>query len=182
MRSPSARSPAGGKRKISTPRVTFVEDKEPRKLDADEVDELREAFQLFDEDGDGTINQEELGTVMRSLGQDVAGPQLQKIFQSIDVDGSGALNFQEFLTLVALYLPASCTGDEELLEAFKVFDKNNSGTLSIIELTATVHALGIDATPEQLQSMIACCDDDEDGLVQFQEFKRVWANDIQEPR
>jgi calmodulin len=33
------------------------------------VAEFREAFLLFDKDGDGTVTTKELGTVMRSLGQ-----------------------------------------------------------------------------------------------------------------
>lgn len=49
--------------------------------------EFREAFRLFDKDGDGCITKEELGTVMRSLGQFARVEELQEMLLEIDVDG-----------------------------------------------------------------------------------------------
>lgn len=49
--------------------------------------EFREAFRLFDKDGDGCITKEELGTVMRSLGQFARVEELQEMLSEIDVDG-----------------------------------------------------------------------------------------------
>lgn len=51
------------------------------------ITEFREAFRLFDKDGDGCITKEELGTVMRSLGQFARVEELQEMLQEIDVDG-----------------------------------------------------------------------------------------------
>lgn len=50
--------------------------------------EFREAFRLFDKDGDGSITKEELGRVMRSLGQFARTEELQQMLQEIDVDGN----------------------------------------------------------------------------------------------
>lgn len=49
--------------------------------------EFREAFSLFDKDGDETITNKELGTVMRSLGQNPSESELQEMIQEVDVDG-----------------------------------------------------------------------------------------------
>lgn len=49
--------------------------------------EFREAFRLFDKDGDGSITKEELGSVMRSLGQFARVEELQEMLQEIDIDG-----------------------------------------------------------------------------------------------
>ena len=49
--------------------------------------ELREAFSLFDKDGDGCINARELGTVMRSLGQNPSATELAQMIKEVDVDG-----------------------------------------------------------------------------------------------
>lgn len=50
--------------------------------------EFREAFRLFDKDGDGSITKEELGRVMRSLGQFARTEELQQMLQEIDIDGN----------------------------------------------------------------------------------------------
>lgn len=49
--------------------------------------EFREAFRLFDKDGDGSITKEELGRVMRSLGQFARTEELQQMLQEVDIDG-----------------------------------------------------------------------------------------------
>ena len=59
--------------------------------------EFKEAFSLFDKDGDGTITSMELGTVMRSLGANPTEAELQDMINEIDADGkqtqySGRLN------------------------------------------------------------------------------------------
>lgn len=51
------------------------------------VVEFREAFRLFDKDGDGSITKEELGRVMRSLGQFARAEELRTMLQEIDIDG-----------------------------------------------------------------------------------------------
>lgn len=62
--------------------------------------EFREAFSLFDKDGDETITTKELGTVMRSLGQNPTESELQEMIQEVDVDGKIARFFMVFLKVV----------------------------------------------------------------------------------
>ena len=52
-------------------------------LTEEQIAEFKEAFSLFDKDGDGTITTKELGTVMRSLGQNPTEAELQGNFSKI---------------------------------------------------------------------------------------------------
>lgn len=49
----------------------------------------------------GTITTKELGTVMRSLGQNPTEAELQDMINEVDVDGNGIIDFPEFLSLMA---------------------------------------------------------------------------------
>lgn len=59
--------------------------------------EFKEAFSLFDKDGDGTITTKELGTVMRSLGQNPTEAELQDMINEVDADGEEKQNFKSNL-------------------------------------------------------------------------------------
>ena len=50
--------------------------------------EFREAFSLFDKDGDGTVSSTELGTVLRSLGQNPTDEELTQLINEVDADGT----------------------------------------------------------------------------------------------
>mmetsp|Transcript_64445 Transcript_64445/g.172581 ORF Transcript_64445/g.172581 Transcript_64445/m.172581 type:complete len:100 (-) Transcript_64445:766-1065(-) len=69
--------------------------------------------------GIGTITTKELGTVMRSLGQNPTEAELQDMINEVDADGNGTIDFPEFLTLMARKMKDT-DSEEEILEAFKV--------------------------------------------------------------
>ena len=53
--------------------------------------EYKEAFTIFDKDGDGTVTIKELGTVMRTLGVNPTENELKKIIEEADEDGTSNL-------------------------------------------------------------------------------------------
>merc|ERR1712087_235009 len=91
----------------------------------EQIAEFKEAFSLFDKDGDGTITTKELGTVMRSLGQNPTEAELQDMIKEVDADGNGTIDFPEFCTLMARKMKDT-DAEEELTEAFKVFTRENT--------------------------------------------------------
>ena len=95
----------------------------------EQIAEFKEAFSLFDKDGDGTITTKELGTVMRSLGQNPTEAELQDMINEVDQDGSGSIDFPEFLTLMSRKMHDTDT-EEEIKEAFRVFDKDGNVCIS----------------------------------------------------
>ena len=70
-------------------------------LTTEQQAEYREAFALFDKNGDGCINVVELGTVMRQIGQNPTDTELRDMINEVDVDGNGTLEFDEFCNLMS---------------------------------------------------------------------------------
>ncbi|ELT88073.1 hypothetical protein CAPTEDRAFT_162839 [Capitella teleta] len=134
-----------------------------------DYNKFREAFSLFDKDGDGTITTKELGTVMRSLGQNPSEDELQDMVNEVDIDGNGEIDFEEFLQMMAKKMKES-DSEEEIIEAFKVFDKDGDGFLSAKELKQVMLNLGEKMTDEEIEEMIKEADEDMDGKVSYREF------------
>ncbi|XP_035464432.2 calcium-binding protein 7 isoform X1 [Scophthalmus maximus] len=74
--------------------------------------EIREAFKVFDRDGNGFISKQELGTAMRSLGYMPNEVELEVIIQRLDMDGDGQVGFEEFVTLLGPKLSSAGMPDK----------------------------------------------------------------------
>ncbi|KAI4583536.1 hypothetical protein MJG53_008749 [Ovis ammon polii x Ovis aries] len=137
-------------------------------LTEEQIAEFKEAFSLFDKDGDGTITTKELGTVMRSLGQNPTEAELQDMINEVDADGNGTIDFPEFLTMMARKMKDT-DSEEEIREAFRVFDKDGNGYISAAELRHVMTNLGEKLTDEEVDEMIREADIDGDGQVNYEE-------------
>ncbi|KAK2104110.1 hypothetical protein P7K49_017966 [Saguinus oedipus] len=141
-------------------------------LTEEQITELKEAFSFFDKDGDGTITTKELGTMMRSLGQNPTEAELQDMFNEVDTDGNGTIDFPEFLTMMARKTKET-DSEEEIREAFQVFDKDGNGYTSTAELHHVMTNLGEKLTNEEVDEMIREADIDGDSQVNYEEFVQM---------
>ena len=89
-------------------------------LTDEQIAEFKEAFQIFDKEGDGSITTKELGTVMRSLGQNPSDDEIRQMIIDVDEDNSETIDFKEFLGLMAKKMKEN-DSEDELIEAFKMF-------------------------------------------------------------
>lgn len=141
-------------------------------LTEEQLCEFKEAFSLFDKDGDGTITTNELGTVMRNLGQSPTEEELRDMLNEVDIDGNGIIDFNEFVSMMAKKLKETDT-EEELKEAFKVFDKNGDGFISTDELMHVMTNLGEKLSQDEVEQMIQEADSNGDGQVDYAEFVKM---------
>mmetsp|Transcript_19810 Transcript_19810/g.42676 ORF Transcript_19810/g.42676 Transcript_19810/m.42676 type:complete len:82 (+) Transcript_19810:130-375(+) len=68
-----------------------------RNLTEEEIADLKEAFSMFDIDGDGTVTLTELKEVMRSLGQNPTDAELVEMINSVDDNGDNEIDFEEVI-------------------------------------------------------------------------------------
>ncbi|KAL4464111.1 hypothetical protein ABPG74_006048 [Tetrahymena malaccensis] len=93
--------------------------REPTK---EQIAEYKEAFSLFDKDGDGIIDIRDLGLLVRSLNKNPTEQELEEMASEVDPLGKGKVEFPDFLSMMASRQD-DCDPEEELYEAFKVWEK-----------------------------------------------------------
>lgn len=71
--------------------------------DTDSEEEIREAFRVFDKDGNGFISAAELRHVMTNLGEKLTDEEVDEMIREADIDGDGQVNY-EGKDLVNLYI------------------------------------------------------------------------------
>mmetsp|Transcript_16335 Transcript_16335/g.28006 ORF Transcript_16335/g.28006 Transcript_16335/m.28006 type:complete len:184 (+) Transcript_16335:90-641(+) len=151
-------------------------------LTAADKSELLQVFQLFDVDGSGAIDAQELLIAMRALGFPVSKADVARSIAEIDTDGGGTVDFTEFQTMVTS--ASKKDPQQEARQAFELFAgppvsaassdrKPKPMRITLDNLRRVAEEAGEVCTVPELQAMIDLADKDESGDVDFQEFKMV---------
>ena len=68
--------------------------------DTDSAEEIKEAFKVFDKDGNGFISAAELRHIMTNLGEKLTDEEVDEMIREADVDGDGQINYDEFVDMM----------------------------------------------------------------------------------
>ncbi|KAF8822643.1 centrin 2 [Cardiosporidium cionae] len=142
-------------------------------LNDDEIEEIREAFNLFDTDGSGTVDPRELKAALLSLGFDNRNPTIYQMIAEIEAKSAGGLlDFDGFLDAISSKL-----GDREsrdgIQKIFNLFDDDKTGTITLRNLKRVSRELGERMTEEELSEMIDRADSNADGEISFEDFYTI---------
>jgi len=150
--------------------------------------ELREAFALFDADGDGEVTVKELSDIFKKLRAEnkIKQSELQALLRASDKDKNGTINFQEFHELwekLKSYGSGSECGLVELTqeektirEEFDKLDQDGSGFICKSEMMKTISGCNFLAGDREAEAK-KCIDDIDvngDGKISYPEFLMVW--------
>lgn len=139
-----------------------------------QIDEFKQAFDIFDEDGGGDISTRELHRVMKLLGQTPSPDQLQQIVNEVDADGSGTIDFDEFLVMMVMQLREETKGEEEgvLRDCFHLYDEDNDNYIDYPEFKLSLEA--IECSPKieewEIQTLFADADKNGDAKIDIDEW------------
>ncbi|XP_045429776.1 calcium-binding protein 4 isoform X1 [Pipistrellus kuhlii] len=146
----------------------------PARPDPPPPAELHAAFQEFDRDRDGYIGHRELGACMRTLGYMPTERELLEVSQLVKMRMGGRMDFEEFVELMGPKLreeTAHMLGVRELRIAFREFDRDGDGRITVAELRQAAPALlGEPLADPELDEMLHNVDLNGDSTVDFDEF------------
>uniref|UniRef100_A0A1B6CM56 EF-hand domain-containing protein n=1 Tax=Clastoptera arizonana TaxID=38151 RepID=A0A1B6CM56_9HEMI len=164
MATSSGRKTNTGARKKSTgPKYELTEEQKA---------DIKEAFDMFDKEGNGKIDTKELKIAIRALGFEPKKEEIKKMLSEIDKEDTGVLSYEEFLMLMAQKMTEK-DSKEEIMKAFRLFDDDETGKISFKNLKRVAKELGENLTDEELQEMIDEADRDGDGEINQDEFLRI---------
>ena len=149
-------------------------------IDDDNLEELKEAFTLFDTNHSGSIDARELKAAMRALGHEVTKQMCAAMFREVDKDAEAELTFEDFCKIMAPRLKSADTRDE-VMKVFNLFDPDHQGYVTVRELRRMADDCGETLTDEELHQMIAEADKTGDGKITFDEFFRVMKKKCNDP-
>lgn len=143
--------------------------------------ELKRVFATFDKNGDGFITKQELRESLKNIRIFSTEKEVEEMVVKVDANGDGLIDFDEFCILCQAMdghdqkEEGDIVETGELKEAFDVFDKDKDGLISVEELGSVLCSLGLKEgnKMENCKEMIKKVDMDGDGMVSFDEFKRM---------
>ncbi|XP_055536913.1 calcium-binding protein E63-1 isoform X4 [Wyeomyia smithii] len=168
-----------------------------RALTEEEIKDLRTAFDLLDRDQDGHVTPEELQFMLRNLGIHVRDELIDDLLREASRTGSGLIDETEFLQWVARIqalkedsstssssssTSATQAADDDLTQdlvaAFRVFDRDGNGYITRDELKSAMDMIGENVTEYQLNEMLELADADKDGRINYEDFQNFFLNNI----
>ncbi|KAI8026050.1 Calcium-dependent protein kinase 4 [Camellia lanceoleosa] len=135
-------------------------------LSEEEIAGLREMFKVMDTDNSGAITFDELKAGLRKYGSTLKDTEIRDLMDAADVDNNGTIDYGEFIA-ATVHLN-KLEREEHLVAAFRYFDKDASGYITVDELQQACAEHNM--TDVFLEDIIREVDQDNDGRIDYQEF------------
>ncbi|WOK92543.1 hypothetical protein Cni_G01234 [Canna indica] len=147
-----------------------------RRLQGEQLRQLRDIFNRFDMDRDGSLTHLELAALLRSLGLKPTGDQIHALLSGMDANHNGSVEFDELaVALAPIMNEQALINQEQLLDVFKSFDRDGNGYISAAELARSMARMGQPLSFGELTEMMRQADTDGDGVISFTEFAAIMA-------
>jgi len=142
-------------------------------MTVEQLREFKEAFNMFDKNGDGSISRDEIREALKTTGRTPCDTEIDDMLHEVDLNKDGKIDFHEF----AIMMEKRVAEEQRTIMSnlFKAIDEDNSGTLTADELKNALQEMGHLATEKDVNKMMELADLNHDGLIDIEEFIKVMA-------
>jgi len=138
------------------------------KISEDELEEIKERFDMFDKKGDGKVDDFQVIEVLRACGQNPLTAEVEKIIEDSSLKGT-RVELEKFCAIYEQIstAPGQATY-EDMMEAFKTFDRENAGEIAVATLRNLLVNIGDVLTEEQADTIVGTYEDSERATISYQ--------------
>ncbi|XP_061648210.1 myosin light chain 1, skeletal muscle isoform [Phyllopteryx taeniolatus] len=139
---------------------------------ADQLEDYKEAFGLFDRVGDNKVAYNQIADIMRALGQNPTNKDVNKMLGSPSAEdmANKRVTFEAFLPMLQTVINSpNKAGYEDYVEGLRVFDKEGNGTVMGAELRIVLSTLGEKMNEAEIDALMAG-QEDENGCINYEAF------------
>lgn len=129
----------------------------PQNLSDEQLEELRDVFNKFDENGDGSISHKELRLMLRTVGMEPTEAELYDLIRMVDLDANSMIGLNEFLQFMAPRF-RDIESEENLQHAFEAFNRSGYGFFDAHDLRIVMGNFGELLTEQESVILLADMD------------------------
>jgi Ca2+-binding EF-hand superfamily protein len=131
----------------------------------------------MDVNGDGKLQKDEIQAGYKKFfGRELSNEEVNEMFSKVDADGNDEIDYSEFV--VASLNEKNLLSNNKLRAAFKMFDKDGGGSISIAEIKEVL-SFGQTLDDDVLQQIIKEVDEDGNGEISYDEFVQMMLKNIE---
>ena len=130
-------------------------------------------FKLYDEDNDGFVDFVYLAEMMRSAGAIFLDSDLERPMETMRTNyGADIFNQKDYIDLCTQYTNSDETVDD-VIEAFKFWDTDNSGRVATEDLKKALTTLGDKLTQDEIDAFVKEADPDNIGAIDYEHYSKI---------
>ena len=143
-------------------------------LQEERIKLMKEVLDLYDPNNEGFVKSKDIAKILRAMGRTLENDDEQNFVLAADPDNTGNISKENFLATAEAMFSLPKENVNELLEAFKVFDINNTGKISVKNFKKILVDIGQGFNEEEADNIIKYIDVDRDGNINIEDFIQYW--------
>ena len=135
---------------------------------------MKDVLDLYDPDNEGFVKSKDIAKILRAMGRTLEDDDEQNFLEAADPENTGEISKDNFLATVEAMFSLPKEEVNDLLEAFKVFDINNTGKISVKNFKKVLVSIGQEFNEDEANDILKYIQVDREGNINIKDFINMW--------